>query len=73
MTRVTNRSWTTEEIAQLERLAETGASVARASAALKRTQCAVKAMSRKLGKPLLGIRQFRANVREQAGPSFRDL
>jgi hypothetical protein len=66
MGRITSRSWTPEEIIRLEHLADNGASVARASAALKRTQCAVKAMSRKLGVPLLGVRQIRANVRNQA-------
>jgi hypothetical protein len=66
MGRFTSRSWTPEEIIRLESLAAKGASVARASAALKRTQCAVKAMSRKLGLPLLGVRQIRANARSQA-------
>lgn len=56
MGRITSRSWTPEEIIRLEHLADNGASVARASAALKRTQCAVKAMSRKLGVPLLRVR-----------------
>lgn len=44
------RPWTTEDIAKLEKLADEGATLMRASAALRRPWSAVQKKARELGK-----------------------
>lgn len=51
MVRVTSRSWTSDDIAKLQRLVMEGASTVRASAALKRSQIAVRGKAREIGCP----------------------
>jgi hypothetical protein len=50
-THVTNRSWTPEMDERLKQLVQSGASVTRAAAALKRTVGAVQTRARNLGMP----------------------
>ena len=59
-------AWTDDEVAKLKRLRELGASLARASVALKRGKAAVRLKARELGIPfphLTSIRRER-NARE---------
>jgi hypothetical protein len=58
-----NKTWTSEDIARLIELAESGATVLRAAAALRRPTTAVQNKARELGKPLIGIRKSRAAAR----------
>lgn len=58
-----NKTWTSEDIARLIELAESGATVLRAAAALRRPATAVQNKARELGKPLIGIRKSRAAAR----------
>lgn len=55
------RPWTIEGIAKLEKLADEGATLMRASAALRRPPSAVQKKARELGKPLPGVRKVRAD------------
>jgi hypothetical protein len=58
-----NKTWTPEDIARLIGLAESGATVLRAAAALRRPATAVQNKARQLGKPLIGIRASKAAIR----------
>jgi hypothetical protein len=60
MTRVTSRSWTSDQISLLLSLVEKGASSARASAALRRPKLAVQTKARQLGKPFKDVRTVKA-------------
>jgi hypothetical protein len=60
MPRVTNRSWTDDQIKLLLTLIEKGASASRASVALKRPKLAVQTKARQLGKPFQDVRRVRA-------------
>jgi len=53
------KEWTDEKIAKLKRLRELGASVARASLALKYNKSAVRAKARELGIPFPHLRTLR--------------
>lgn len=57
------RPWTTEDIAKLEKLADEGATLMRASAALRRPSSTAQKKARELGKPLPGVRKVRADLR----------
>jgi hypothetical protein len=57
------KPWTAEEVARLIELAENGATATRAAGALGRPMASVQVKARSLGKPLLGIRQVRAGIR----------
>lgn len=61
--RAINKTWTPEDVDRLISLAESGATVLRAAAALGRPATAVQNKARQLGKPLVGIRQARATAR----------
>jgi transposase-like protein len=61
------RNWSDDDIARLIALSESGASVARAAAALNRRTGSVQKKARELGKPLLGTRQMRAAARAIQG------
>lgn len=61
--RAINKTWTPEDVNRLISLAESGATVLRAAAALGRPATAVQNKARQLGKPLVGIRQARATAR----------
>lgn len=63
--RLLNKTWTPEDIARLISLAESGATVLRAAAALRRPAAAVRTKARELGKPLVGAREARAATRAQ--------
>jgi hypothetical protein len=58
------RQWTTEDIAKLISLVESGASLARASAALGRNGNSVQKKARQLGLRFPGARAVRASLRE---------
>jgi hypothetical protein len=60
MTRVTRRSWTSDQVARLLLLIENGASAARASVALKRPKLAVQNKARQLGRPFRDVREVKA-------------
>jgi hypothetical protein len=61
--RLINKIWTPEEIDRLISLAESGATVVRAAAALRRPAAAVRNKARELGKPLVGAREARVAAR----------
>lgn len=52
-----NRPWDDEQIEKLRRLSQSGASLLRAAAALKRQQLVVQTKARELGFPLVGLRE----------------
>jgi hypothetical protein len=58
-----SRSWTTVDISKLIELADSGASVMRAAAALNRRTSVVTKKARELGKPLKGVRAIKAQLR----------
>jgi len=62
MARLTSKSWTEADIAKLIELAESGASVLRAAAALNRRAVVTK-KARELGKPLRGVHAIKAQLR----------
>ena len=64
MPRRNNKPWTPEEIARLIELADSGASLKRARAALKRPKSSVAAKAHALGKPLAGVRQIHKALKE---------
>jgi hypothetical protein len=57
------KAWTAEDLARLVELAEGGASVVRAAAALNRQTRQVAKKARQLGKPLKGVRILKAELR----------
>jgi hypothetical protein len=57
------RLWTDEEISRLIELANSGASVVRAAAALGRQTNVVAKKARELGRPLKGVRAAKAHLR----------
>jgi hypothetical protein len=57
------KKWTDEDIAKLIQLADAGATLARAAAALNRNSSSVQKKARALGKHLPGVRQVRADLR----------
>lgn len=59
MRRITNRSWTPEQIQLLSSLVDKGASAVRASVVLKRPKLAVQNKARQLGKPFPDVREVR--------------
>jgi hypothetical protein len=63
MAHPTSKSWTDADIAKLLGLAESGASVLRAAAALNRRTTVVTKKARELGKPLRGVRAIKAQLR----------
>jgi hypothetical protein len=63
MAHLTSKSWTEADIAKLIGLAESGASVLRAAAALNRRAAVVTKKARELGKPLRGVRAIKAQLR----------
>ncbi len=58
-----SKAWTSEDIAWLEKLSDEGATLMRASAALRRPSSAVQKKARELGKPLPGVRKVRAELK----------
>lgn len=58
-----NKVWTVEEIERLMTLADSGATLMRASAALGRSGSSVQKKAREVGKSFAGARQVRANLR----------
>jgi len=61
--RLITKTWTPEDIARLISLADSGATVLRAAAALGRPATAVQSKARELGKPLVGVRKSRETLR----------
>jgi hypothetical protein len=57
------RPWSAEELARLIELADSGATVTRASAVLGRRLNSVQEKARRLGKPLIGTLAQRAAMR----------
>ncbi len=55
-----NREWTAEELDELRRMADGGASSLRISARLRRTQGAVKARAREMGIRLVEVERWHA-------------
>jgi hypothetical protein len=60
MPRVTNRSWTPEQITVLLALVDKGVSPLRASVVLKRPKLAVQNKARQLGRPFADVREVKA-------------
>jgi hypothetical protein len=58
-----NKTWTPQDIARLTSLSDSGATVLRAAAALRRPAMAVQNKARELWKPLVGIRASMAAIR----------
>lgn len=58
-----SKAWTSEDIAKLEKLGDEGATLMRASAALRRPSSAVQKKARELGKPLPGVRKVRVELK----------
>jgi hypothetical protein len=63
MSRVTNRSWTPEQIERLRRFVREGVSPARASVVLKRTRESVQNKARNVGSPFPHQQALRAQRR----------
>jgi hypothetical protein len=59
----TKNSWTPEELARLTELAERGASVLRAAAALNRKTTVIQKKARELRISLAGVRKVRSDLR----------
>lgn len=59
MPRVTSQTWTELQLEQLRALVRKGASVARASVALKRTRDAVQNKAREIGSPFATQRELK--------------
>jgi hypothetical protein len=57
------KPWTPDDVAKLIALAEKGASLMRASAALGRKTSAVQKKAREIGRPLAGVRKIKAGLR----------
>lgn len=57
------KKWTEEDVARLIELADSGATLTRAAAALGRNSASVQKQARSLGKHLPGIREVRADLR----------
>ncbi len=64
MPHVASRSWTDHDIARLRQMAENGASILRAAAALERKTTSVAKVARRHGIKLSGTRQLKAQLRE---------
>jgi hypothetical protein len=58
----TKYSWTPEEVEKLARLIASGASAARAAAALGRKIMAVQVKARSIGKPFQTVREMRKKL-----------
>ena len=63
MSNVTSRSWTDADLAKLRKLADEGASLVRAAAALNRRTTSVAKICRREGITLAGTRQLKAAIR----------
>ena len=63
MRRLLAKPWDTEDVSRLKELANSGASVLRAAAALGRPATSVKRKANDLGVPLAGVRQLKAELR----------
>jgi hypothetical protein len=63
MAHVTSRSWTDGDIARLKQLADDGASIMRAAAALNRKTSAVAKVARRHKIDLAGTRKLKAAIR----------
>jgi hypothetical protein len=57
------KRWTDDDVALLKKLAQEGATLMRASAALGRPSISVRKKARQLGLELPGVRTVRANLR----------
>ncbi len=57
------KPWTPEDVTRLIELAEGGATLMRASAALGRSSTSVQKKARSLGKEFAGVRKVRADLR----------
>lgn len=57
------RVWTEAEISRLKQLVEQGATLMRASAALRRSKSSVQKKARELGLRLPGVREVREGLR----------
>lgn len=55
--------WTAEDVARLQKLADEGATLLRASAALRRPSSAVQKKAREIGRSFPGVRQVRSVLR----------
>jgi hypothetical protein len=64
MPRVTSRSWTDEHVELLRSLVKKGASVARASVALKRTKASVRNKAREIGLPFATQKELRKKEKD---------
>jgi hypothetical protein len=61
--RPNSRIWTPEEISRLQQLADSGATLLRAAAALGRQGSVVQRKARECGKEFPGVRKVRAGLR----------
>lgn len=57
------KGWTQEDITRLIKLADDGATLMRASAALGRRSTSLQKKARELGKPFAGVRRVREELR----------
>jgi len=67
------RQWTSDDIEKLKRLAESGASVMRCSAALGRSSSSVTKTARTLGLQLAGVRAVKATNREKIAAAEKSM
>jgi hypothetical protein len=67
------RPWSQAEIDRLKDLASQGASTARCAAALNRPMSSVRKLARKLGLPLVNVRQLKAVNRRKIEAAERNL
>jgi hypothetical protein len=65
----TRKSWTSEDVARLMELADSGATVLRAAAALGRRAHSIQKKARELGKPLRGVRIVKSELRKATADS----
>jgi hypothetical protein len=73
MTRITNRSWTSDQIDLLFSLIEKGASPARASVALRRPKLAIQNKARQLDRPFQDVRDVKAARLDREAAALRTL
>jgi hypothetical protein len=71
--RVTSRSWTTEQIALLLSLIDSGVSAVRASVVLKRPKLAVQNKARQLGRPFPDVRVIKTARLAREGIELQSL
>ena len=73
MSRVTNRSWTPEQVERLQRFVKEGVSPSRASVVLKRTRQSVQNKARDIGSPFPRQQTLRAQRRAREAEALATI